>query len=78
MNKLDLIEKIKSFRNLKKNWDSYGANPPSEKTILRAIWLVKCLPGDELPDLEVIPVDEAIAFDNGNLSIRVWEENKSI
>ncbi len=33
----ELVEKIESFRTLKKNWDSYNGNPIKEPTIKLAL-----------------------------------------
>lgn len=40
------ISRITSFKELKKNWDSYNANPPGEKAIMNAIRFIKMM--DEL------------------------------
>lgn len=40
---MDNIEKIKGFANLQKNWDSYGADPPNESVINKAITLYEKL-----------------------------------
>lgn len=67
-------EKIEAFASLKKNWDSYGANPPSKATIEQALWLVSKLTDEELLTLEPIPIDEGIEFEGVDFTIRVWKE----
>lgn len=38
-----LIDKIKGFKELKPNWDSYGADPIPEKVINKAIEIIEKL-----------------------------------
>jgi len=52
---------IQSFRNLKHNWDSYGAAPISQNTISKAIEYLSDLSDDEW---SVVPVcDGSIQFE---------------
>lgn len=66
--------KIKSFADLGKNWDSYGANPPSAETVEKALWLLNKLTDEELLTVYPVPTDEAIEFEGEDFSIRIWKE----
>jgi hypothetical protein len=49
------ITKLESFKSLEPNWDSYGAQPPSSKTVETAINFVKKADKNELPLYFVAP-----------------------
>jgi type I restriction enzyme S subunit len=49
------ITKLESFKSLEPNWDSYGAQPPSSKTVETAISFVKKADKNELPLYFVAP-----------------------
>jgi len=76
MDKLELIEKIESFRNFKNNWNGYGAKPISKNVINRAMILAY----DFEPMQEVFPTaNNSIQFEwdmNGvYIELEVFEDN---
>lgn len=74
MHRQAIKDKISAFGNLGKNWDSYGANPPSETTIQKALWFVDKLTDEELYSIQPVPTDEAIEFEGKDFLIRIWSE----
>ena len=71
----EIKRKIRSFTELGKNWDSYGANPPSAGTVEKALWFLEKLTDEELPTAHPVPTDEAIEFEGEDFSIiRIWKE----
>ena len=67
-----MIQKLQSFRQLKENWDSYGAAKPSVNAINRAISLVKTL------DLANQPVYFVAPGPNGEIVVEFREGEYSI
>lgn len=71
MTKQELLDKIESFKNLKKNWDTYDADPIPIETIEFAKNMVNSL--DESLDWFVAPCDDgAILFEAGNYSVTIF------
>lgn len=60
----EMTERIESFRELKQDWDSYGAVPIKANSIELALAVARSLPGD---DWFVGPVnDGSVEFENNN------------
>jgi len=74
LKRAEFAKKIKSYAELGKDWDSYGANPPSAGTIEKAIWFLDKLTDEELLTVQPVPTHEAIEFEGENFSIRIWKE----
>jgi hypothetical protein len=80
------INTIKSFSLLQQNWDSYGANIPSEIAITKAITFVKYLSDKDIDVYFTIPTpdgDIAIEIRNGRSQLefvfsRIESEDKII
>jgi len=69
--KAQLKKRIEDCRYLKKDWDSYGADPINEATINFALEMVDRLPPG---DWFVVPSpDNSMTFECGNRSIAVFE-----
>ena len=49
----EIIERIKSFRELKQNWDGYGAEPLEPSVIIAALHFVDLIGCS--PNIEVFP-----------------------
>ena len=66
-----MINKIKEFVNLKKNWDSYNACLISEDAISTAIMLVDVFSLNDLSGVGVFPMR------SGGIQFEIEKENKS-
>ena len=64
------ITKLHSFKSLEQNWDSYGAQPPSNNSVEAAISFVKKADKNDLPLYFVAPGP------NGELVIEFRKGNK--
>lgn len=70
-----MISKLKGFKNLGENWDSYGAVPPSSETIDNAIRFVKKADRNLLPFFFTAPGpngEVVIEFKQGNKEASVY------
>jgi len=65
-----IVSKIKSFKKLEPNWDSYGAVPPSADNIDRAISFVK------RADKNLLPFYFTAPGPNGELVLEFRQGNK--
>jgi hypothetical protein len=61
------IKTIKSFRDLKQNWNGYGAEPISEEVINKALKLVK----------ELKPIPEIFPVANNSIQFE-WETDDQV
>lgn len=74
MDRIERKERILSFKKLKKNWDSYGAEPISKENIALALKISDFL-GDE--DYFVAPTpSDGISFELNEKHIFVYVRNK--
>jgi hypothetical protein len=62
MNKEKLITEVKEISEFEYNWDSYGAEPFSDKTIEKVKVVINCL-DDKFPDPDVVPSQVGICLD---------------
>ena len=53
MSMKEIVERIKSFRELKQNWDGYGAEPLDPSVIVAALHFVDLIGCS--PNIEVFP-----------------------
>lgn len=53
MSMKEIVERIKSFRELKQNWDGYGAEPLEPSVIVAALHFVDLIGCS--PNIEVFP-----------------------
>jgi hypothetical protein len=71
----DLVNKLRSFKELKENWDSYGALPPSPATIDAAIRFIRKADRNLLPLYFAAPGPNGelvFEFRNGNREAAVY------
>jgi hypothetical protein len=66
----EFIARVQAFKSLNQNWDSYGAMPPSEENVDRAISFIKKADGNLLPLYFVAPGP------NGEIVIEFKKDNK--
>lgn len=68
----EALSKIKTFAQLRENWDSYGAEPPSNIAIQNALSFVKTL------DKQRLLVFFTAPGPNGEVLVELKENDKSI
>jgi hypothetical protein len=67
-----ILNKIDGFKALKENWDSYGATPPSDEVIDKALSFVRNA------DTNLLPFYFAAPGPNGELVIELKRGNKEV
>ena len=68
----ETLGKIKTFYNLRENWDSYGAEPPSKAALQNAFSFVKSVDKQRLPIFFTAPGP------NGEVLVELKQGDKSI
>jgi len=68
----EVLSKIKSFSQLRENWDSYGAAPPSKMSLQNALSFVKSVDKQRLPIFFTAPGP------NGEVLVELKHNNRSI
>lgn len=68
----EILSRIRTFSQLKENWDSYGAEPPSKIALQNAFSFVKTI------DRHPLPVFFAAPGPNGEILVESKEGDKSI
>lgn len=66
----ELISRVQTYKTLTDNWDSYGAVPPNQDCIERAVAFIKKADGNLLPLYFVAPGP------NGEIVIEFRKDNK--
>lgn len=58
-----LVDKIREYRNLPNDWDTYGGDAPTETAVARAVALIEALQlRPEIPRPDVSAMDEGVAL----------------
>lgn len=68
----EVLSKIKTFSQLRENWDSYGAEPPSKAALQNALSFVKTL------DRQRLPVFFTAPGPNGEVLVELKTNHKSV